>query len=85
MSQPPAPINPEQRIPMASNPETLTAEEITDTVERGGPFITIEFTSNDGFFKLTRVMGIDEVQDFHSSLGEEIANARELYNIQPKE
>lgn len=68
-------------LPMANNPDTPTAEEIAEVRERGGPFITIEFVSNDGMFSQSRMMNFEEAQEFYASLGAEIANAKSKYNI----
>jgi hypothetical protein len=75
---------PPEKIPLASNPETLTADEIVDALEKGGPWITVEFESNDRAFKLVRVMPLEEADSFYASLGEEIERAKAKYNIQEK-
>lgn len=72
---------PEPILPLANNPETLTAEEIEDTLERGGPWITVEFVSNDNALSQKRVMNLEEAEGFYADLGVTIAETKSKYNI----
>lgn len=60
------------------SPPQLSEEEI---VERGGPWITLGFTSEDGTFDMKRVLNFQEAVEVYASLGEEIALAKSKYNI----
>jgi hypothetical protein len=75
---------PEPNLPLASNPETLTAEEIQETLEKGGPFVTLRFVDETGGFDIKRIMNWNEVNEFYASLGSEIVQSRAKYNINPE-
>lgn len=65
--------------------ELLTNEEIEEVLERGGPWITVEFTSNDNAFVQRRVMTLSEAEDFYASLGNTIVETKKKYNITGEE
>lgn len=72
-------LNPEQLEALA-NPLS-EEQEIADTLERGGPWITVTFTSNDGAFTQSRVMTLEEAEGFVAELSSEVARAKAKYNI----
>ena len=73
---------PDQPLPLASNPETQTEEDIQDVLERGGPFFTLTFESVDKMFSQTRVLGFAEAEELYANLGEQIAQAKTKYNME---
>lgn len=76
------------QIPMAIPPDPLdivpTKEEIQDVLDRGGPWITVRFVSEDKMFDQARVMALSEAEEFYAELGAEISRAKETYQI-PRE
>lgn len=73
-------LNPDE---LASLAKPLTEEEeIADVLERGGPWITLTFTSNDGAFTQSRVLTLTEAEDLCHSLYEEVVQAKAKYNIE---
>lgn len=65
---------------MSTMEQDLTPEEIKDVVERGGPWINVTFTSEDGMFEQTRVLTLDQAKDLVKGLRLEIAAAEIKYN-----
>jgi hypothetical protein len=61
--------------------QTPTPEEVDDVLERGGPWIMLTFTSEDGAFTMGRNLRLEEAEDLYSQLGMEIADAKSKYNI----
>jgi hypothetical protein len=56
-------------------------EEVDDILERGGPWIMLTFTSEDGTFQMGRNLRLEEAEDLYAQLGVEIADAKSKYNI----
>jgi pyruvate kinase len=59
-----------------------TEQEIAETLERGGPWITIRFVSEGGDFEQLRRMSLPEAEQFIKDLTAEIENAKTIYQVQ---
>lgn len=58
----------------------LSAEEIKETLDKGGPWITLVF--EDGSLRQSREMSVEAAEALYVDLGEEIAQAKAKYNME---
>jgi hypothetical protein len=66
---------------MKPEPLQMNPEEWEDILERGGPWITLTFTSEDQMFVQQRVMTIAQAESLVTDLSAQIESAKIEYNI----